>query len=86
MITADVGGIGEVVKNYDNGLMVEKENRDNPKAYAEYMIKLIKDKNLKQSIKEGARKIVEEFDVKIVIPTLIDYYKKVVNKYHRRRR
>ena len=57
VIGADVGGVGEVIKNGVNGYLVEP---DNPHALAEAIIKILKDKETARLMGMEGRKIVEK--------------------------
>ena len=57
VIGADVGGVGEVIKNGVNGYLVEP---DDPQALAEAIIKMLKDRETARLIGMEGRKIVEK--------------------------
>ena len=57
VIGADVGGVGEVIKNAVNGYLVKP---DNPHALAEAIIKMLKDKVAARLMGMEGRKIVEK--------------------------
>ena len=73
VITTNVGGIPEIIKNNENGIMIEPGNKE------QLYIKIkdiIKDKNKKEKISENARRLIEnKFDINKVIKKLIDIYR-----------
>lgn len=73
VITTNVGGIPEIIKNNENGIMIAPGNKE------QLYIKIkdiIKDKNKKEKISENARRLIEnKFDINKVIKKLIDIYR-----------
>ena len=73
VITTNVGGIPEIIKNNENGIMIAPGNKE------QLYIKIkdiIKDKNKKEEISENARRLIEnKFDINKVIKKLIDIYR-----------
>jgi len=57
VIVSDIGGLPEVIENGITGFLVESENVD---AVSKALIKLIKDKNLREKMGNSGRKFVRE--------------------------
>ena len=57
IVATNVGGVPEIIKDGENGLLVEPKDS---KALANAMLKLIGDKNLRNKLGENGRKLVEE--------------------------
>ena len=77
LISTPLGGIPEVVKNYENGILVSNERYSDPTAYAEKIIELIETKSLWMKIKSNARKSIEEYDINRVAPKIIELYQSI---------
>lgn len=58
LISTDVGGISEVIRNGENGLLIQKENSG---ALSENIIRLMENEDLRKRLKENARSDYEKF-------------------------
>jgi glycosyltransferase involved in cell wall biosynthesis len=75
IVATDVPGCREIVEHGINGLLVPPKDVN---ALVEAMIKLAKDPELRiQMGQNGRKKVLREFDEKIVIQETIEVYKKV---------
>ena len=63
IITTNVGGIKDIIKNNYNGILIKEKN---PKEIVNAINKLIKNKNLARKIAINARKDVLDYDWKII--------------------
>lgn len=72
LIGTRVGGIPEVVRDGDNGILVESENAE---MLAEAIAKLMRDETLRQQLGSNSLKIYKEtFSVESGVRQTIDYY------------
>jgi len=78
LVTTAQGGIPEVVQDGENGLLVSEGQADNPKAYAERIVRLIDDESLRLSMRENARRSAEPYDVDRVAPEVMRVYEEVL--------
>jgi len=77
VIATKVGGIPYVVKNYENGILVEPKT---PKQLADKIEQLAKDENLRKKLGENARKTVEKhYDIRKTVEKLEKIYLKHLN-------
>ena len=76
-VSTRVGGISEVIKEGENGILLKEGEHSNPEAYAREVIRLIEDKQLLMKIKSNAPKSVQEYDVEKVIPRILEVYAEV---------
>jgi glycosyltransferase involved in cell wall biosynthesis len=86
LITSRQGGITEVVRDGENGLLVREDGYDDPEAYAEKIADLIEKRDLLSKIRGSARKSVEPYDVNRVAPQVMGVYKDVLKGRGRRTR
>ena len=74
LISTDMPGCREIVDNNINGYLVPIKD---PQALAEAMIKMIEDPELRLAMgKNSRKKVLEEFDEKIVLEKTLKVYKK----------
>ena len=79
VVSTNVGGIGEVNIDGKTGLIVEPDKNQ----LAQAIIKILKDRNLKEKFGKTARKRVEKYyTYEAVTNRLIDIFKKSINLYH----
>ena len=74
IITTNVGGMGEIIKNNYNGLLIKQKD---PYDIADAINKLFKNKNLAKRIALNARKTILDYDWKIISEK---YYKTLTNE------
>ena len=86
LIASRQGGITEVVRDGENGLVVREDGFDDPKAYAEKIVQLIENRALLSKIRGSARKSVEPYDVDRVAPRVMGVYEEVLKVRGRRTR
>lgn len=78
-ISTTVGGIPKVIKNEENGIIINPGDKE--KLY-EYLSKLLNDKKMREKLSENARKTMEKkFDINNTIKVLIKLYKNVSKDY-----
>ncbi|MEA1896790.1 MAG: glycosyltransferase family 4 protein [Bacteroidota bacterium] len=78
IVAPDVGGIGEVVDNGEDGYLVDIRD---PKAFAEKRFLLYKNRQLRRRMAQAAReKIVKSFSVENMAAQYHELYLSVVNK------
>ena len=63
VITTDVGGIKDIIKDKKNGILIQEKNS---KQIAEKIIYLINNKKLKEKISKNALLTSKEYDWKII--------------------
>lgn len=80
LITTSLGAVGEVVKDCENGILVNKEHRADPNIFAKNIIKVIDQEHLRNRIRGNARRSVEGFDIQKILPKFIDLYEGVCRK------
>ena len=74
VVASQVGGIPEIIKDGENGLLVPPKN---PEALAEAIKKLIADKNMREKLAENLRqKITQEFSLEKMLNATIKVYEK----------
>ena len=78
LVTSPKGGIPEVVRDNENGLLVGEDEYDHPEAYAEKIVELIENRDLLSSIRGKARPSVEPYDVNTVAPRVMGVYEEVL--------
>lgn len=77
VIGTNIGGIPEVVENGVSGILIENENSENLK---NALIKLIENKDIRESMGKNGRRIYEEkFTAEIMANKFIDYYKNILS-------
>ena len=76
LVTTPRGGIPEVVRDHENGVMVD--DYDNPQAYAEKIVELIENRDLLRELRDNARRSVEPYDVSAVAPQVMRVYEEVL--------
>jgi glycosyltransferase involved in cell wall biosynthesis len=79
LVSSPKGGIPEVVCSYENGILVDEEDYDNPKAYADKIIELIENRGLLSRLRGNARKGVEAYDVNEIAPQVMRVYEDVLS-------
>ncbi len=78
LVTSPRGGIPELVRDYENGLLVGKDGHDDPGAYARKIVELIDNRDLLSRIRGQARRSVESYDVNRVAPQVMGVYEDVL--------
>ena len=76
-VATRIGGIPEVIKEKENGILLEEGSHSNPEMYAREVVRLIEDKQLRMNIKSNAAKSVQEYDIEKVIPRILEVYAEV---------
>ena len=84
VIATRVGGIPEIVKNKENGMLVEPNNVDELVNAIMYMLN--NKEEAKNMGKEGAKIISEKFRLEIVVEELERIYEEVISNYSGNRR
>ena len=78
VIGTNIGGIPEVVADGVSGILIENENSEDLKSG---LIKLIENKDIRESMGKNGRRIYEEkFTAEIMANKFIDYYKNILRK------
>jgi glycosyltransferase involved in cell wall biosynthesis len=73
VVSTEVGAIPEVVENGKTGLLAEPKN---PKQFAEALLKLASDENLRRKMgEEGRKKVEKEYDWDIIAEKYLEEYK-----------
>ncbi len=79
LISSPIGGIPEVVRSYENGILVGEGDYDNPEAYADKIVQLIENRDLLLNTRGNARKSVEAYDVNEIAPQIMRLYEEVLS-------
>lgn len=78
VVASEVGGIKEIIKNNENGFLI---NSRNPSDYGEKIITLIKDEKIKNKFINKSLKIVKEkYDIKRVVREHENLYSSIISK------
>ena len=81
VISTNIGGIPDLVKNNKTGLLVEEKN---PEQLGEAIIRILGDKKLRQNLIRNAHKLVErEATWDVIIEKYIKLYSRVIKKQGR---
>jgi len=76
VVATDVGGVGEVVHDGETGLLVPPSN---PEALAEAILRLAKEKELRERLTENAYRLVKEkFSVESMVNSYLKLYGEVL--------
>ncbi len=78
VIGTNAGGIPEVVRHLENGLIVQRQN---PKALAEAVLTLLQDDKKRNMYGSKSLELVRDFDIGITIEKHITLYEKILKKY-----
>jgi glycosyltransferase involved in cell wall biosynthesis len=78
LVTSPRGGIPELVRDRENGLLVGEDGHDDPAAYARKIVELMEDTDLLSRIRGQARRSVEPYDVNQVAPQVMGVYEDVL--------
>lgn len=79
VVVSNVGGLPEVVIRDETGLIVPK---DNPKAAAKAISKLILDKQLRITMGNAAKQhVTQTYDWDVCVATMVDLYKETIHNY-----
>jgi len=80
LISAEVGGVSEVIQNYENGILVPAHDRSKPAAYAEKIAELIENKQLAHKLHRNGPSSIREYDVHEVAPQIVRLYQEVLTR------
>ena len=79
IVASSVGGIIDLVKNGDNGILVPARDTG---ALEEAILRLIRNKNLAQELgKNGKTKVYPEYDAFVMIRQIEDLYESLLNRH-----
>lgn len=78
LVTSPKGGILEVVRDRENGLVVGEDEYDHAEAYAERIVELIQNRDLLSRIRSNARRSAEPYDVSRIAPQVMRVYEEVL--------
>ena len=74
MVVASVPGGIDIITDNKNGLLVQVKNSED---FADKVIKVLKDKNLRIKIETEAREHVKNFDIKKIASQYVSLYKNI---------
>ena len=77
VISSNAGGLPELVKEGESGFTCDVGDINSMSAKA---IKILDEKNL-NNFKESAFNVANNYDINIILPKYIEFYKKIINKY-----
>jgi glycosyltransferase involved in cell wall biosynthesis len=80
VVTTAVGGIPEVVRNGETGLLVPAEQRADPEAYAKRILQLVRSPETRARIRATARATAQEFDVQVVADRILAIYQQLLQR------
>jgi glycosyltransferase involved in cell wall biosynthesis len=78
VVISQRGGIGELVRDRHNGMLVEEGDHDRPQAYADKIIELLQNKSLLNTIRENGPPSVEKFELNRVGREIVQFYERVL--------
>lgn len=78
LVTSPKGGILEVVRDHENGLVVGEDEYDHAEAYADRIVELIENRDLLSRIRSNARGSAEPYDVGQIAPQVMRVYEEVL--------
>jgi glycosyltransferase involved in cell wall biosynthesis len=81
VVTSRQGGIEEVIEDGYNGLLVPRGEHSNPRAYADRIIALMDNKSLLERFKLNGPPSVEGFDVRRILPCILEVYQEIVEPH-----
>ena len=77
IVTTDMPGCREIVRDGDNGLLVEARNAT---ALADALVKLLADPELRQQMgQRGRERVLSEFSQEIIITQILSLYREVLS-------
>ena len=80
IVASSVGGIIDLVKNGDNGILVPPRDSD---GLSDAILNLIRNKKLAQELgKNGKAKVYPEYDTTVMIRQIEDLYESLLNGYY----
>ena len=77
VISSNAGGLPELVKEGESGFTCDVGDIN---SMSEKAIKILDEKNL-NNFKESAFNVANNYDINIILPKYIEFYKKIINKY-----
>ena len=77
VISSNAGGLPELVKEGESGFTCDVGDIN---SMFEKAIKILDEKNL-NNFKESAFNVANNYDINIILPKYIEFYKKIINKY-----
>jgi L-malate glycosyltransferase len=78
VIATETGGIPELIRDFENGILVPKEN---PDALAGAIIELLRNKNLREKIASQAFKDAQKFSIEKTVDNTIDVYRNLYSGF-----
>lgn len=84
IVTSQKGGIGELVRDRYNGLLVDAGDHDRPHAYAERILELLNNRSLLKTIRENGPRSIEEFEWDRVGRKIFQFYQSILEQRRRR--
>ena len=80
IVTSQKGGIGELVRDGYNGLLVDQGDHDRPHAYAERILELLNNRSLLKTIRENGPRSIEEFEWDRVGRKIFQFYQTILKQ------
>jgi spore coat protein SA len=80
IVTSQKGGIGELVRDRYNGLLVDPGDHDRPHAYAEKILELLNNRSLLKTIRENGPLSIEEFEWDRVGRKVFQFYQNILEQ------
>jgi glycosyltransferase involved in cell wall biosynthesis len=80
IVTSQKGGIGELVRDGYNGLLVDAGDHDRPHAYAERILELLNNRSLLKTIRENGPRSIEEFEWDRVGRKIFQFYQSILEQ------
>jgi len=78
VVTSRMGGIGELIEDHGNGLLVEDGDHGRPEAYAAKMLDLLRDRALLERVRRNGPPSVERFELGRVGRQVVEVYERVL--------
>jgi glycosyltransferase involved in cell wall biosynthesis len=78
LITTSQGAICEVVQNGENGLLINEKDQSDHRVFAETIINLIDQQDLRIRLRQNAKKSVTRYDIRQLLPSFIALYEDTI--------
>ena len=77
IVTTDVGGIGEIIDDGVTGFLVPPKNEY---AFAEKIVCLLRDDELRKNLADNAKKASEQYDIRTTVKRIESCYEEIISK------
>jgi glycosyltransferase involved in cell wall biosynthesis len=78
VVTSRMGGIGELIEDHGNGLLVGDGDHGKPQAYAARILDLLRDRALLERVRRNGPPSVERFELGRVGRQVVEFYERAL--------